>query len=273
MRFDLHVHSTASDGNLDPADLVSHATALGMTALAITDHDSVAAIPEALAVARDTDLTVIPGVELSASWEELDVHILGYFIDIDDASLLARLTELRQARLARARHMVERLRSAGLKVSIEDVLSLAEGGSVGRSHVARALVEQGHAEDTSDAFRRLIGRGRPHYVPKPVAEPEMVVRTIVEAGGLPVLAHPGITGVDGLIPQLVSVGLRGIEAYHGEHTPEQCGYYASIAAEHGLLVTGGSDFHGEGAPGSGMGEVQMPDSVLHDLFAQAGREL
>lgn len=266
MRFDLHLHTTASDGQLDPARLVRAAHSLGLAAIAITDHDTTAAVESAIDAAQGTGLRVIPGVELSATHHGRDVHILGYFIDPTDRSLQNRLTELRAARLERARTMVEALHGGGYDITLEQVLSLAEGGSVGRSHVARALVSLGHVEDVGVAFDGLIGRGRPFYMPKPVTAPEAVVRTILDAGGLAVLAHPGVTCVDDLIPGLVAAGLSGIEAYHADHTPLQCRTYARRASDLGLLVTGGSDFHGPTAPGAGIGEVDMPDSVLTRLL-------
>lgn len=271
MRFDLHVHSAASDGHLTPGQLV-HASLSGkLAALAITDHDSIHGVPEALQAAHGTDLLVIPGVELSASWNGTDVHILGYFVDPHDRVLSRRLSTLRKARMKRARRMVDHLHSTGIEVTLDDVLHFAGGGSVGRSHVARALVSRGHVASVTDAFENLIGRGRPYYLPKPVAHPVDVVRTIIEAGGVPVLAHPGITAVDDSIPILVDAGLAGLEAYHGEHTPEQRERYRDLAREHDLIVTGGSDFHGPDTPGSPLGGVEMPESVLHDLLAAAGR--
>jgi predicted metal-dependent phosphoesterase TrpH len=150
---------------------------------------------------------------------------------------------------------------------------MAEGGSVGRSHVARVLVGKGHAESVGDAFERLIGRGKPFYVPKPVSEPVVVVNTILDAGGVPVLAHPGITKVDELIPQLVDAGLMGLEAYHGEHRPETRERYAALARELGLITTGGSDYHGPSAPGVALGMADVPPNVYDDLVAARDRVL
>ncbi|MDZ4179099.1 MAG: PHP domain-containing protein [Coriobacteriia bacterium] len=271
MRFDLHVHSTASDGHLTPSELVRASLDAELTALAITDHDSLAGVPEALMSARGTNLLVIPGVELSASYEDADIHILGYFVDPRDKVLNRRLMTLREVRHTRANQMVEHLKRADIDVTLEAVLHFAQGGSVGRSHVARALVAGGHVGSVGEAFDTLIGRGRPYYVPKPVAHPVDVVRSIVEAGGVPVLAHPGVTRADGCIHDLVEAGLVGLEAYHGEHSPEQRDYYASLARSLDLIVTGGSDFHGTEAPGSPLGGVDMPESILHELLEAAGR--
>lgn len=269
MRFDLHVHTTASDGTLKPAEVVRRAADSGLVAVAITDHDSIEGISEALAAAQDLAgrISVIPGVELSAVHGSLDVHILGYFIDHSDPHLRTHLSDLRAARLHRARAIVEALDAAGYELSLDEVMKLSDGGAVGRSHVARALVHRGHVADVSDAFRRLLGRGRPFYVPKDVRTPSAVLRVILEAGGIPVLAHPGVTGADELIPGLVAEGLAGLEAYHSEHEPGEQLRYANLALELGLLVTGGTDYHGPAAPNPDLGSVAMPDSVLTALFA------
>ena len=274
MRFDLHVHTTASDGTLTPTELVRHAAHLGLAAVAITDHDSVQGLAEAraTAAAECPSLTVIPGVELSAVDDGRDVHILGYFIRYEDESLGTHLADLRRARLNRAESIVEALSAAGYRVSLDHVLSLSDGGAVGRSHVARALVDGGHAEDVSDAFHRLLGRGRPFYVPKDVRTPWEVLRVVTASGGIPVLAHPAVTAIDDLIPRLVEEGLGGLEVYHPNHGPEDEARYLELAAELGLLVSGGSDYHGEHAPTPALGSLEMPSSVLSALLA-AGSSL
>ena len=272
MRFDLHVHTTASDGTLTPTEIVRQAADAGLVVVAITDHDSIEGVPDALAAAgacREC-ITVIPGVELSAVYDGLDVHILGYFVNPADPELRSHLADLRAARLNRARTIIATLDAAGYDLSLDEVMDLSEGGAVGRSHVARALVHRGHAQDVSDAFKRLLGRGRPFYVPKDVRTPTEVLQVILDAGGLPVLAHPGVTGADDLIPALVANGLVGLEAYHAEHDPAQQQRYASIAADHGLLVTGGTDYHGPFAPNPPLGSMEMPDTVLPALFDAAG---
>jgi hypothetical protein len=267
MRGDLHVHSTASDGTLSPADLVALALERGLRVLAITDHDSVEGVDEALAAAEGTGLLVIPALELSAAQGGHDVHMLGYFVDHHDPVLRQRLSELREARLARARAMVDQLNDAGFDVSITDVLALAEGGAVGRSHVARALVDAGHAEDIKDAFRRLIGRGKPFYVGKEARSAIEAIEIIRAAGGLPVVAHPGVSKDDDILDELVAAGLAGIEAYHADHTSEQREHYARVARHHGLLVTGGTDFHGASAPNPALGDVALPPEALAAFVA------
>jgi len=270
LRLDLHTHSTASDGSLTPREIVRLASDMGLEAIALTDHDSVEGVQPARDAASGLDLLVIPGVELSSVHEGLDVHVLGYFVDIADAAFLEHLEQLRSARLRRAQTMVRILGDAGFHVTIDDVLLLAEGGSVGRSHIARALVNRGHADSVAEAFERFIGRGRPYYVPKDSATPAEAVGIILEADGLPVLAHPGVTGVEDLIPELVADGLAGVEAYHAEHTLEQAAAFADLARRHGLIVTGGSDHHGPLSPGASLGTVELPDDTLAKLLAAAG---
>ena len=272
MTVDLHAHTNASDGSLSPEELVHRAIAKGLTALAITDHDSVEAVPTSLHAAEGSSLLIIPGVELSAVYQNLDVHVLGYFVDYTDLRFLARLEELRAARHERAANMVEALHEAGFDVTIEEVLRLAEEGAVGRSHVARALVDKGHVTSVAEAFDLYIGRGKPYYVPKPSTTPARAVHTILEASGVPVLAHPAITGVESLIPQLAKVGLAGVEAYHADHTQEQAESLVRIAREHGLIVTGGSDHHGPTSPGGDLGSVDVPDYVLPELLTRADRK-
>lgn len=271
MRADLHVHSTASDGTATPTELVSLALAGGLDVLAIADHDSVSGLAEAREAATGTGLTLIPAVELSAVQDGVDVHILAYFVDPDDGRLMAELVDLRAARSRRAHTMVEALSQAGYTISLDEVLALSDGGSVGRSHVARALVGSGAAESVSDAFKRLIGRGRPFYVPKDSKSPQMVVSAIRRLGAIPVLAHPGVTQVDHLVPELVDEGLLGIEAYHADHTPEQRVAYARLAADLGLLVTGGTDFHGVSAPNPALGSIDVPEEAVRALLAAGAR--
>jgi 3',5'-nucleoside bisphosphate phosphatase len=267
MRADLHVHSTASDGTATPTELVELALGAGLDVLAIADHDSVAGLAEASRAAENTGLTLIPAVELSAVSQGIDVHILAYFVDPTEPRLLADLELLRAVRFRRASAMVEALSEAGYSVTLDDVLALSDGGAVGRSHVARALVGSGAAESVSDAFRRLIGRGMPFYVPKDSQSPENVISTMRDLGAIPVLAHPGVTQADPIIPQLVDAGLLGIEAYHADHTPEQRVAYATLAADLGLLVTGGTDFHGAAAPNPTLGSVDIPSEVVAALLA------
>jgi predicted metal-dependent phosphoesterase TrpH len=269
MKADLHVHSTASDGTVTPSALVQMALDARVDILAIADHDSVEGLAEAFQAASDTPLEIIPAVELSSARNGVDAHILAYFIDPLDPQLDQALRQLRIARRRRAEAMVAALSDAGYSVTIDDVLALSDGGAVGRSHVARALVGSGAAESVSDAFRRLIGRGMPFYVPKESKTPEEVVSMIRSLGGIPVLAHPGVTGIDAEIPLLVEAGLLGIEAYHADHTERQRQEYAELAATLGLLATGGTDFHGPYSPNPPIGSVYIPEAAVRALLAAA----
>jgi hypothetical protein len=270
---DLHVHSTASDGSLSPTELVALAEALCIPALSITDHDSVGGVIEALDVARCGPVTVIPGVELSAGVGDRGIHILGYYIDHMSAPLRDRLEQLRVTRLERAERIVYALSQDGFDITLDDVLAIADGGTIGRAHIAQLLVSTGRAPTVTDAFRTLLGSSAPYYVPKPVCAPAEVISWIADAGGVAVLAHPGLSGVDDLIAELVDVGIVGIEAYHGAHDAATRDHYARLADEYGLIVTGGSDFHGEHREGERMGSANVPESVTAQLASAHQRSV
>ncbi len=269
MRADLHVHSTASDGTLQPAELVSLALAGSLDVLAIADHDSVDGIAAAIEAASGTRLRIAPAVELSAARDGGDVHILAYFVDVADPILLGLLASMRTTRHERAASMVEALNAAGFSVTLDDVLALSNGGSVGRSHIARALVQSGAASTVQDAFERLLGRDKPFYTPKDSPSPAEVVGAMLARGAVPVLAHPGVSHADDLIPELLDAGLMGIEAYHAEHTTRQRDHYAGIARRAGVLATGGTDYHGPGSPGPALGSVRLPRGTV-EAFLAAG---
>lgn len=262
---DLHLHSSASDGAHAPAELVRLALSTGLPAIAITDHDTVSGTAEALAAREGTDLVVVSGVELSAGYGDRGMHILGYHIDHTDPCLHARLTELRSIRVERAERIVYALARDGFRITVDDVLDSADGGSIGRAHIARLLVDTGQAASVSEAFRTLLGKTAPYYIPKPVHTPEEMLAWITEAGGVAVLAHPGLSGVDDLIPQLVSAGLAGLEVYHPSHDHGQTVRYAGLAVSLGLIATGGSDFHGLDREGDALGSVDVPDGAIADL--------
>ncbi len=255
---DLHLHSTASDGAYPPAQVVRMAREKGLAALALTDHDTVDGIPEALAAGAELGIEVIPGVELGCDTPFGELHLLGYWIDPHHPRLLATLKGLREGRLHRGRAIVRRLNELGVPLAWDRVQALAEDGPVGRPHIAQALVEGGFVADLQEAFDRYLADDAPAYVPRPRLEPTAAVELIREAGGVPVLAHPSYLGerpepdrweetlaaLLELLPALLAAGLEGIEAYYGTHTPEQIARFEAIAAEHGLVPTGGTDFHG-----------------------------
>lgn len=245
---DLHLHTNASDGLLAPADLVGQASAAGLTTIAITDHDTVAGIPAARAAARQTGIRVIAGIEITSVDNHRDVHILGYFLDVDNAPLVELLRNQREDRIRRVREMGERLHELGLAVDVDALLAAAPAGgrSIGRPALADALVAAGHATDRNDAFARLLGRGRPAFVPRCGVAGADVVRVIHAADGIVSFAHPGVTGDDTLIPPLVDAGLDALEVWHSDHTPDQQRYYAAMAERFNLAKSGGSDYHGDG---------------------------
>jgi len=269
MTVDLHVHTTASDGLVSPRDVVAAALDLGLRVISVTDHDSVEGVAEALEAARGTSLEVIPGVELSVLGEDgSDTHLLGYFIDHHDADLLGALERLREARLDRANAMVAALSEAGHAIDIEGVLEHAGNGAVGRVHVARALVNAGAVDTVEEAFARFIGRGGPFYVAKASLSAFEALALIHRAGGVVVLAHPGVSGEGPLVP-LVDAGLDGIEVYHAEHTAPQRAHFAAVARRFGLVATGGSDFHGPGMRSAALGSGACPDDAVEALRRRA----
>lgn len=271
MTIDLHIHSSASDGAFAPREVVRRALAAGVTRMALTDHDSLDGVAEAMAAGVEMGVTVIPGVELSAETADgRSAHILGYFIDPDDAELRDHLAHLRGTRLERARRMVDALADAGIPVTLEDVLARASEGSVGRAHVAMALVDAGVVPTMGAAFSELIGRDKPYFVSRPVPEPADVIATIRRAGGLAVVAHPAVSGIEDVLPSLASAGLEGIEAYHSQHDAATRHRLRDTARALGLIVTGGSDFHGLVGSHASLGDGGTPDSVFDELIARAG---
>lgn len=271
MAVDLHLHSTASDGTLSPTEIVSKAHEMGLTAIALTDHDSLAGIPEAVDAALKFSLTFIPGLEMSSEYGDRDIHILGYFIDYTQAHLAETLAGLRVARVNRGRIMVERLADLGLEIDFAEVEKYAHGGAMGRPHVAQVLVKQGLADDISDAFARFIGRGGPAYVSKHVLTTLQIINLIHQAGGVAALAHPGPSRVDEpLLRVLKDGGLDAVEVWHTDHAPEQTRYFKQLAFEFDLMVTGGSDCHGFAkSRGFVLGSLGVPDQIIEPLRAKA----
>jgi predicted metal-dependent phosphoesterase TrpH len=267
---DLHTHSTYSDGLLAPAALVAEAAARGVGVLALTDHDTVAGIPEVRIAGEERGVEIVPGVELSAALADgREIHLLGYFVDVDDPALLAALAGYARTRVERMERMVERLRRIGAPIEASRVRALAGHGTVGRPHLARALTEAGHAADLPDAFARYLGTGKPAYVPRPRVDPRDAIALVRAAGGVPVLAHPFSTGgVEGMLDLLVPAGLVGLEADYGEYTPQERATLREIAARRGLIATGGSDYHGpDRRAGRELGRATVSVGVVEALRA------
>ena len=267
---DLHTHSTASDGTFSPEALVELAAEKGISAIALTDHDTVAGVAPAQARGKALGVEVVPAVELGASWDGVgEIHLLGYFIDIKNKTLRDRLAWLRDHRRSRGRKIVERLKEMGVSISVEQVEDIAQGESVGRPHIARALVKNGHVASMAEAFERYLKSNRPAYVKREQLGAAGAIRLVQEAGGVAVLAHPfTLKGTGGELPQvlqsLMALGLEGIEVYYSQHTSEQVRQYEELARRFGLLMTAGSDFHGANKPEIelGHGSIQVPAKLL-----------
>lgn len=258
---DLHLHTTASDGRCTPRELVGRAVAAGVTVMAATDHDTMAAVVEVHALARERGIEALPGIEITAVDDGRDVHMLGYFLRQDDPGLSTFLAEQREIRLARIRAIVDRLADLGVRIDIHALLAATTdrpGLSVGRPLVARALMEAGHVASISEAFDRFLAHGRAAFVSRPGAPPGEVIRLVHGAGGLVSLAHPGRTRIDGRIPELVQAGLDALEVYHSDHDGPTTERYRSLASRLGLLMTGGSDFHGDPTRGLEPGTAALP---------------
>lgn len=263
MRIDLHTHTTASDGLLSPEALVTEAARWGVGLMAVADHDTTAAVDAALAAGTAAGVEVWPAVELSCDVPGGEVHILGYFVDHRLGWFQALLQRLRDGREKRAQRMVERLADLGAAVSFARVQLLADGGAIGRPHVARALVEAGHVKSVTEAFDRYIGRRGPAYVERVKVTPGQAVQIIRATGGLAALAHPGWGQQETLVPDLVAAGLDAVEVYYPDHTPAQVEQYIELATRFGLLVTGGTDFHGGGLATRVMvGAQYVPETIV-----------
>ncbi len=253
-----------------PSEVVQLALAYNVEVIALTDHDTVGGVAAAqqAAALQTGGLDVIAGVEINAEGAWGDLHFLGYYIDVENDFLLERLARMRNARLVRAKEMLERLRSMGMRLGWEDVAAAAKGDSVGRPHVARALRDRGYVRTIQEAFERFIGREGPAYVPRLRMTPRQAIEAILKAGGVPVLAHPvhSGAGVASRIPEFVRYGLRGVEVYYPHHRPEDVAFLLSMCQTHGLLATGGSDYHGPSVrAGISLGAVDVPFACFEAL--------
>lgn len=272
---DLHLHTTRSDGLCEPVELVRRAWGAGVHILSVADHDTVAALPEIASVAATYDIESIPGIEITAVLGERDVHMLGYFFDPGSAVLAKFLEDQRADRVRRVREMAARLTALGKPINVDRMTkpsATKPGRSVGRPLVAWALVRAGHVSNVRQAFDELIGEGRPAYVARRGTTPADVLDIIHQAGGVASLAHPGLLGHDELIGELVERGLTAIEAYHSDHDPAATAHYLALAAQYGLAVTGGSDYHGDaGHRRDGLGIVELPEEHYQVLLERAGK--
>jgi predicted metal-dependent phosphoesterase TrpH len=274
VKADLHLHTTASDGRLEPKELVSLAMKVGLDVIAVTDHDTIDGVVPAMAATSDShSLTVIPGVEINTDVGRGEVHILGYFIDYTDKKLAAALQKLRDSRCDRAQKMIAKLSNLGMKIDWQRVSELAQGGSIGRPHISQALFEKGYVGSEKEAFDKYIGHNGPAYVERYKLLPVEAVKLILDAQGLPVLAHPAdIADLNELIPKLKAAGLIGLEVYYGNYSPKVIARLARIAKQYDLVTTGGTDYH---AFGDGLevyiGGAISPARSVEQLFAMASK--
>ena len=251
---------------------MKRAAARGVTIQALSDHDTLSGIAEAVSVGTELGVRIIPATELNTESEWGDAHVLGYFVDPADAALEERLSWLRSNRGRRIELMVEKLNALGYAVDLARVLEIAQGGALGRPHLAQALFEKGYVPTYDEAFDTLIAKDAPAYVARVGLDPFEAVALVREHGGVPSLAHPGtVIGLDELLPKLVAKGLAGIEAYYGGHSPEMTASCLARAREFDLVPTGGSDFHGRGEHGSDLGCVFVPPETIEHLESRRRR--
>jgi 3',5'-nucleoside bisphosphate phosphatase len=278
---DLHIHTTASDGTFTPEQVISHAHQLKLKAIAITDHDTVAGSKEALGSGVPPSLGFLTGVEISATPPPFypgsgSFHLLGYSIRLDDPNLNRTLEKLQQARKNRNPAIINRLNELGISITLDEVRKEAGVGQLGRPHIAQLMVKKGVVASINEAFDQFLGTGKPAYVDKQRVECFKAIEIIQDAGGVPVLAHPGLLDyqtenqLDELIGKLKKAGIQGVEVYYSGHTPDQTRLYAALAQRHDLLMTGGSDFHGAIQPeikmGSGQGDLIVPYELFKKLI-------
>lgn len=274
---DLHTHSIRSDGSFTPSDLVRHGKENGLAALALTDHDSIDGVEEAMRTGEEIGMEVVPGIEFSVQ-SKTETHILGYYIDIHHPSLLEALEQIRRERRERNHMVVENLRKLGFDVSLEEVFPLAPNGLIGRAHFAKLLVQKGYVSSVKEAFDLYLSNGKPAYASNQSLSPQRAVQLIKEAGGCAFVAHLHLIRMEDaplreFLSDLKKVGLDGIEGYYTEYTPEMQETYQRMAKELGLLLSGGTDFHGAMKPhisiGTGYGNLAIPYTLLEQIKARS----
>jgi 3',5'-nucleoside bisphosphate phosphatase len=265
---DLHLHTQFSDGTFTPEELVFNAQNKGLACIALTDHDTVEGCARAGAAAAAVQMEFIPGAELTAEHDDTEVHILGYFLDTQNQTLLGEIAKFQTVRQQRIHEMVARINELGIPLQVEAVFALANCKSPGRPHVARTLVKQGLVRNLDEAFERFLKKGRPAWVPKSKMSALEAVELIHQAGGLAVIAHPGLNRTDDIIPGLVAAGMDGIECFHTKHSTQMAERYLEIADRFHLLVTGGSDCHGFSKAKPLIGTVKLPYDHVERMKAK-----
>jgi 3',5'-nucleoside bisphosphate phosphatase len=264
---DLHLHTNFSDGTFTPEELAERGKKAGLDVMSLTDHDTVEGCPRMAAACAERGMRFITGTELTAELEGSELHLLGYFVDIENPTLLGEMKKFQSVRQSRIHEMVRRLNDLNIPLRAETVFKLANCQSPGRPHVGRALVQEGYCTNMDEAFDRWLKKHRPAWVPKMRVSAVEAIELIHNAGGLAVMAHPGLNRSDELIPRLVDQGLDGIECFHTKHSPSTSDHYLKIAARYNLLVTGGSDCHGFSKGKPLIGGVKLAGEHFEKLVA------
>ena len=279
-RIDLHTHTTFSDGSFSPTALVDLATQQGLDILAITDHDTTEGLAEAQEATKGLSMELIPGIELSAQFQNREMHILGYFINPTDPHFQARLETHRTTRIGRLHQILDRLQALGMDISLAEVELASGTGTIGRPHIAQVLIDKGYIKTMKDAFEQLLGSRGKAYVPRFVPEAHEIIEWITDAGGIPILAHPYWEGYNKedsatACQTLVEQGLRGLEVFYGTFSARHISFNLGLAKRFELLMTGGSDFHGTLKPditlGKGKGSLHVPSKLIEQLRIAAGQ--
>jgi len=270
MKFaDLHVHTFYSDSTFSPEEVMLYAAERGLNAIAICDHDCLDGIEPCIKIGTEKGIEIIPGIEMTAEKTDVEIHILGYFLDWKLKWLNERLKEMQDSRIYRIYKMVDKLKDLNIVVDPMDVLRISGRGAVGRLHLAKAMLNAGKIKNIKQAFEKYIGFSKPCYVSNVRFSPQEAIEMILRAGGVPVLAHPSLIGKDDYIEEFISYGLRGIEVYHTEHKPSVTRHYENMAKHYNLIMTGGSDCHGLGKKRILLGEVRVPYETVEALKAES----
>lgn len=262
---DLHLHTTFSDGTYSPEELAAQAKRFDLVAVALTDHDTVEGCPRMRIACEAAGIEFIPATELTAEADGIELHMLGYFINIESPVLLERMAHFQEGRHERIREIVARLQKLQVPLDEEDVFELANCRSPGRPHVARALIQRKVCNSLDEAFERFLKKNRPGWVPKEKISAADAIRLIHDAGGLAVVAHPGLARTEEALPSLIRAGIDGIECFHTKHSPSASEYYVGLAEQHRLLVTGGSDCHGMNKGKPLIGSIKLPYQYVRRL--------
>lgn len=272
MPIELHCHSTASDGDCTPTELVDRAVALGLTTLALTDHDSVDGVAEAVRAAEQFSLRVVPGVELSCHYEGEEVHLLGYFFEYRDPDFLELLQNMKEERRQRVRRVLEKLEKLGVSISFESVEQEATGEAIGRPHIARALVTAGQVETVAQAFDKYIGNSGPAYVGRSLLSLEQGIEAIRRAGGVSVIAHPGVYNNWSKVERMLQLPVDGLETWHPSHKKSERKRAKRLGGRYNKILTGGSDFHGPRGDYHELGSSYVKEGVVTKLLHAAAGE-